>query len=150
MQTPSRQDMKQTTLLVALLLTCVGAQGAADAPAQNEAGRIVGKWIWTRPDTKCVETQEYRADGTLSVVSGEEKTTNTYVLAPEATANGFHKLTVKTVKDSGGKDCFDSDKDGTGITVTHYVMIHPKGNKLMLCHEDSVDHCIGPYQRAKQ
>ena len=142
--------MKRPALAAALVLACLSAQAAAEAPAQSASARIVGKWTWTRPDIKCVETQEYRADGTLSVVSGAERSSNTYVLASEATANGFHKLTVKIVKDSGGKDCFDIDQDHTGATVTHYVMIHPNGDKLMLCHEDSKDRCIGPYQRDKQ
>jgi|PlaIllAssembly_1097288.scaffolds.fasta_scaffold368932_1 hypothetical protein len=142
--------MKGPALAAALVLTCLSAHTAADAPAQSTSARIVGKWTWTRTDTKCVETQEYRADGTLTVVSGAEKSSNTYVIAPEATANGFHKLTVKIVKDTGGKDCFDIDKDNTGTTATHYVMIHPSGDKLMLCHDDSKDYCVGPYQRDKQ
>ena len=142
--------MKGPTLAAALVLTCLSAHTAADAPDQSASARIVGKWSWTRPDNKCVETHEYRPDGTLIVVSGAEKASNTYTVAAEPTANGFHKLTSRVVKDNGGKDCFDAEADRTGATATHYIMIHPSGNKLMLCMDDSKDHCIGPYQRDKQ
>lgn len=64
-------------LLLAAGLPVYAATSAVPPPP----GPIVGKWTWTRSANNCTEVYDYRADGTLHVVSGEEESDSTYRLS---------------------------------------------------------------------
>lgn len=134
---------------LAIALVAFSAQAfSADSPfAKNGNSRLIGKWTWTRPTNSCTEVYEYRADGTLFVVSGDEKSDNTYHLAYEPSLKGFYKITSTIVKDRGGKDCADSETDDTGATDTNFIKFHPSGNQYTVCHEESFEKCFGPLRR---
>src|SRR5256885_4911146 len=85
------------------------------AQAQTPSGHpLLGKWQWTNPQNQCTELYDFRPDGTVPVTSGAEKTDNSYTVAASPDESGFYRLTMKTIKDHGGKDCADDDADSTG------------------------------------
>jgi hypothetical protein len=123
------------------------------APARAEEGGspgIVGKWTWTRTDNACTEVYDYRPDGTLYVESGAEKTDNTYSIASAPDQDGFYKMTLKIVKDYGGKDCADSEEDSTGQEQEVYVLFHSSGNLHAVCRDPNLETCYGPLHRVKE
>lgn len=132
------------TLLTLLMLLLVGVQSVR---AQSAAAHVlVGKWSWTMPNSGCVETHEYRADGTRYVVSGEERSDSRYSITGP-TSKGFMKLTVTTVKDYGGVDCGDGSDDGSGRTWSVFFLVHRTGNAALFCYEESLNDCYGPFTR---
>lgn len=128
--------------ILVLMLACTHPARAQSAAAQM----LVGKWSWTMPRSGCVETHEYRPDGTRYVVSGEEHSDTRYSVAGP-TSKGFMKLTVTTVKDHGGVDCGQGNEDDSGRTSTVFFKVHRTGNAVLFCYEESLEKCYGPFMR---
>ena len=122
--------------------------GLAQAPVAK-SHPLLGKWQWTRAANQCTEVYDFRADGTAQVLSGTEKTGNVYTITPQPDAAGFYLLTMKTVKDHGGKDCSDDTRDSVGLSNTLYLMFEPSKDRHMVCATASPERCIGPLRRVK-
>lgn len=127
----------------ALLVTTAHSQ--TRAPAKNHP--VLGQWQWTRAENRCTEVYDFRADGTVPVQSGEERTDNTYTVSDMPDAAGFYTLTMFTVKDHGGKDCGDDDADNTAMEVVVYLLFEPKLTEFIICTEPAVQSCFGPLRR---
>ena len=134
---------------LAALILPLSFDAMAQTPAPG-AHPLVGKWQWTRPQNKCTEVYDFRADGTAVVTSGAEKTDNTYTVAANPDSNGFFRVTVKTTKDHGGKDCADDETDSTGQESTTYVLFDPNRAQSVMCAEPKLERCFGPLQRLRQ
>ena len=76
--------------------------------ATAQMNPIVGKWQWTRKANNCIETYDYRVDGTLRVVSGAEVSEHTYSISMKPDDKGLYVLKGQMTKTNGGKDCSDS------------------------------------------
>jgi hypothetical protein len=137
--------MKAAILITAALLLLPVAHSADADPAA-----IVGKWTWTRADNACTEVYDYRADGTLQVLSGSETTDNTYSIDAAPDKNGFFKMVLKIVKDHGGKDCADSEEDNTGQEQVVYVLFHSSRELHAVCRDPNLEACYGPLRRVKE
>jgi hypothetical protein len=83
----------------------------------------------------------------VPVTSGAEKTDNTYTVAASPDQNGFYRLTMKTTKDHGGRDCADDEDDSTGQESTNYVTFDPSRTTHIVCIEPKVERCFGPLRR---
>ena len=129
-------------LLVSLLLPMTtSAQDATDNTP------LVGTWVWTRAENRCTEVYDFRRDGVAYVVSGEERTENTFSLSAKPGPVGRRRLVITTTKYYGGKDCADQTEDTTGKPSTSYVLFYPGGRQMILCADESSDHCFGPLIR---
>ena len=127
--------------MVLLAATLVSANAVyAQAPPS-----IIGTWSWTQKSS-CTETYEFRANGTVSIVSGAERTENKYTLGPPDN-NGFFLLTMVITKDNRGRDCSGSDEDDTGHTNVGYVQFHITGDALVICQTPARARCYGPMKR---
>ncbi len=116
---------------------------AAPPPASHP---ILGIWKLTLPDGSCSETYRFRGDGTTLVTSAEEVSESEFTIPAEASAKGFYKLEDKIIKDNGKKDCSGAIMK-IGSKVTHYVHFHPSGSLFLMCADESLDACIGPFRR---
>jgi hypothetical protein len=123
-------------------LTLVAATGAI---AQQPS--IVGTWEWTRKANNCVERYVFRGDGTLSIRSGDENTESTYRIAWSPEPNGRYKLSLATVKDSGGAGCADTAESRTGRQDIVYVLFGGSRTTMILCKSVDGADCIGPLKR---
>ncbi len=129
------------------LSTAASLAVPALAAAQDGAHPLVGTWTWTRGSNACTEMYEFRPDGTAGVVSGDERTDNTYTVSSRPDARGFHKLVLTVTRDHGGKDCADQDRDDTGQQNTGYVRFEPDMNSLVWCRKPNMETCFGPLRR---
>lgn len=132
--------------LAALIALSLSPNGIAQTPAPS-GHPLVGKWQWTRPVNKCTELYDFRPDGTVPVMSGTEKTDNTYTVTATPDHNGFYRLTMTITKDYGGKDCADDETDGTAEESTNYVLFDPSKTMHIVCVEPKVERCFGPLRR---
>lgn len=133
-------------LATAALCTTVLAQKRLPPPNHP----VLGAWQWTDSRNHCTEVYDFRADGTVPVVSGDERTDNAYTISDTPDANGFFTLTLFTVKDHGGKDCGDDETDNTSMENVVYLLFEPKLTEFIICSEPRVEACFGPLRRVRR
>jgi hypothetical protein len=135
----------------AALMLALFQNSIASNPPQPKSSEddIVGTWSWRVPSAvPCIETITFRADGTRSVVSGNERADSTYTI--EAVPfSVFRKLNVKIVKDHGGVDCGGDATDDTGGGFSTYFVIQADRSSVLFCEKPRFDACIGPYLRVR-
>jgi hypothetical protein len=142
---PAFQGVRYATAHAALLSLALLAQSTMAAPpASNHP--ILGIWMLTMPDGSCSETYRFRGDGTTLVSSAEEISESEFAIAAEPSETGFYKLEDRNIKGNGKKDCSGNIMK-TGGKVTHFLQFHPSGNMFIMCVEETLDACIGPFRR---
>ena len=133
-----------TGLLLSLSLTGPFALAAPLAPAPNHP--ILGIWKLTLPDGSCSETYRFRSDGTTIVTSAAEVSESEFTIPEKPSAKGFYRMVDTIVKDNGKEDCLGQVMK-VGTSVTHFVRFHPSGALFLMCATESMESCIGPFQR---
>ncbi|CAG1000038.1 hypothetical protein PLCT2_03019 [Planctomycetaceae bacterium] len=135
-------------LALVFAVTTSAVFGAPINPIRPPIGHpLVGKWQWTRSANNCTEVYDFRPDGTAPVVSGAERTDNVFKVAARPDPNGFYRVTIKVLKDYGGKDCGDDESDSTGVESTSFLLFNPTHNEHLACLEAKPDKCFGPLKR---
>jgi hypothetical protein len=125
----------------------VGAQCAYAAPPQPpQDSPILGIWKLSLPEIGCFEVYRFRGDGTSIVTSAEEVSESEFQIPALPSAKGFYKLEDKVVKDNGKKDCA-GEVMKVGTHATNYVRFHPSGVLFLMCADETMNSCIGPFER---
>jgi len=133
-------------LLVVLVATSVA--GAEPPRPLAKDHPIVGRWTVTLPDGSCSETYTFRPDGTTLVTSAGEIAESTFEISAKPGASGFYKWTDRVVKDNGKKDC-SGEITAVGHTATNFVQFHRSGDIFIMCADESLERCIGPFKRVQ-
>lgn len=139
--------MKRFLFLLLAIAPVASAQAAPPQPTSKEHP-IIGRWMITLPDGSCSETYTFRPDGTTLVTSGEEVAETVFEISARPTASGFYKMTDKLVKDNGKKDCSGAVTE-VGQTATNYVQFNRSGDIFIMCADESLNTCIGPFRRVQ-
>lgn len=129
-----------------LLLLCALSGPALAAPAANHP--IVGIWRLTLPELGCSETYRFRADGTSLVTSAEEVSESEYKIPDKPSAKGYYRLDDRITKDNGKKDCAGAVMK-VGTKATNFIRFHPSGALFLMCADESMEACIGPFERVQ-
>lgn len=132
------------TLTIAILSLVMAASAQAAPPAASHP--ILGIWRLTLPDGSCSEIYRFRGDGTTLVTSAEEISESEFDIPAKPSAKGFYKLTDRIVKDNGKKDCSGAVMK-VGTKATNFIQFHPSGGMFVMCVRESLDACIGPFER---
>ncbi len=137
-------------VLAGLLISLVGfhplGQAAPPAPAANHP--ILGIWRLALPELRCVETYRFRGDGTTLVTSKEEISESEYRIPDQPSEKGFYKLEDRIVKDNGKKDCAGAIMK-VGTQATNFLRFHPSGALFLMCSDETMEACIGPFERVE-
>ena len=134
------------TLTIAILSLVMAASAHSAPPAASHP--ILGIWRLTLPDGSCSETYRFRGDGTTLVTSAEEISESEFDIPAKPSAKGFYKLTDRIVKDNGKKDCSGAIMK-VGTKATNFIQFHPSGGMFVMCVRESLDACIGPFERVE-
>jgi hypothetical protein len=132
-------------VLVGLFLLSALNVAAAAPPADHP---ILGIWKLSLPDLGCSETYRFRADGTTLVTSAEEVSESVYRIPAKPSAKGFYRLEDRIIKDNGKKDCSGVIMK-PGTTATNFIRFHPSGALFLMCADESMNTCIGPFERVQ-
>lgn len=132
--------------LSALSLALFAGSPATAAAAIDPHHPLVGTWTVSIPGSDCTETYVIRADGTTLVTSADEIAESEFEIAPKPSRQGFYKWADTIVKDNGKKDCGGAVTP-VGRTITHYIRFSPDEDKFIICREESLDACFGPFIR---
>jgi hypothetical protein len=136
--------MRTLTGLFACLLAAAALPSQAAAP--SAAHPLLGIWILAIPQLGCSETYHFRGDGTTLVKSAEEVSESEFTVAEKPSAKGFYKLDDKIVKDNGKQDC-SGEIMKPGTRATNYIRFHPSGARFVMCRDETMEACIGPFER---
>lgn len=121
---------------------------AAPPAALSATHPILGIWRLAVPETSCLETYRFRADGTTLVTSAAERSESAFTIPNDADADGFYRLEDRVTKDNGQPDCSGNVMQ-PGASATRFIRFHPSGKMFLMCAEAAMDACIGPFQRVR-
>ena len=116
---------------------CQASPPAADHP-------LLGTWQLVLPVSKCVETYEYRADGTSHTVSAGEETDTVYEVSATPDAHGYYVL-KDTIKKTNAKPDCSGQLTPTDKPVTLYLA--PLRGGFLMCFDPALISCIGPMMK---
>ncbi|VXC78284.1 Putative membrane protein [Massilia sp. 9I] len=120
--------------------------GAQVAPPDHHP--IVGIWKLSLPDLGCSETYRFRPDGTTLVTSAQEISESEYRIPAKPSARGYYRLEDRITKDNGKKDCAGAIMK-PGTTATNFIRFHPSNAIFLMCADESMETCIGPFERVQ-
>jgi len=139
-----RPTMRTLTGLFACLLFTAALPVQAAAP--SAAHPLLGIWVLAIPQFGCSETYHFRGDGTTLVTSADEVSESEFTVAEKPSAKGFYKLDDRIVKDNGKQDC-SGEVMKPGTRATNYIRFHPSGARFVMCRDETMEACIGPFER---
>jgi hypothetical protein len=131
----------RTALGLGLLIAAAACR--ADPPPAGHP--LLGTWELVLPGSKCVETYDYRTDGTSHTVSAAEQTETAYVVAASASAQGSYELTVTVRKTNGKPDC---SGQLTPVDKPFTLYLAPLRGGFLMCFDPALQRCLGPMARA--
>lgn len=135
-------------LLPAVVVCALCSHGAAAAPPPAANHPIIGVWRLAVGDGRCAETYRFRGDGTTLVTSAHEVSESEFAIPAVPSAKGFYKLEDRIVKDNGKRDC-SGEVMAVGTRATNFVRFHPSGEIFLMCATESMEACIGPFERVR-
>jgi hypothetical protein len=131
---------------VVVLFSLFSDAAGAAPPAANHP--IIGVWKLAVGDGRCAETYRFRGDGTSLVTSAHEVSESEFAIVPTPSEKGFYKLEDKITKDNGKQDCSGAVM-AVGTRATNFLRFHPSGEIFLMCASESMEACIGPFERVR-
>ncbi|MGH8852999.1 MAG: hypothetical protein ACREWI_01850 [Telluria sp.] len=116
------------------------------APPANHP--ILGIWKLSLPGLGCSEIYRFRGDGTTLVTSAAEVSESEFRIPDKPSAKGYYRLEDRIVKDNGKKDCAGTIMKA-GTTATNFIRFHPSGALFLMCADETMNACIGPFERVQ-
>nr|WP_314545249.1 hypothetical protein [uncultured Massilia sp.] len=132
--------------LLAGLAFCL-LSSASHAATPSASHPLLGIWTLTIPQLACSETYHFRGDGTTLVKSASEVSESEFTITEKPSAKGFYKFVDHVVKDNGKEDCAGAITK-PGERATNYIRFHPSGARFVMCRDETMEACIGPFERA--
>jgi hypothetical protein len=130
--------------LFACLSLVASVSAAAAAPSASHP--LLGIWILAIPQLGCSETYHFRGDGTTLVKSADEVSESEFTVAEQPSAKGFYRIEDRITKDNGKQDC-SGEIMKPGTRAINFIRFHPSGARFVMCRDETMDACIGPFER---
>jgi hypothetical protein len=130
--------------LFACLSLVASVSAAAAAPSASHP--LLGIWILAIPQLGCSETYHFRGDGTTLVKSADEVSESEFTVAEQPSAKGFYRIEDRITKDNGKQDC-SGEIMKPGTRAINFIRFHPSGARFVMCRDETMEACIGPFER---
>jgi hypothetical protein len=130
--------------LCAVAALGAAAPAAAGVPAASHP--LLGIWVLSIPQLGCSETYHFRGDGTTLVKSAAEIGESEFTVSEQPSAKGYYRMEDRVTKDNGKADCA-GDVTKIGARAVNYLRFHPAGTQFVMCRDESLEACIGPFER---
>lgn len=121
---------------------------AFDRTPLPDSHPFIGQWRFDIPQLNCYEEYHVRKDGTLLVISGQERNESEFPVALYPSANGYYRWTDRILRNNGKPDCSGS-LTPVGHVATNFLLFHRDRNSFLLCAKEDMATCFGPYVRKK-
>jgi hypothetical protein len=129
-----------TGVLIAATTLCYASPPGIGHP-------IIGTWRLYAQEGSCIETWEFRADGTSHNYSGLEESTSQYTISDEPTSAGYYILVDTIVDTNGQPDCLGNTVP-IGDRSVGYLVPAP-GDQFRLCLDLALGDCFTMVRAAK-
>lgn len=129
-----------TAVLIAVATPC-------DAGPPRVGHPIIGTWRLYAQDGSCIETWEFRPDGTSHNYSGLEESTSRYTISDEPTAAGYYVLVDGIVETNGQPDCLGKTVPVGDLAVGYLVLA--ARDQFRLCLDLALSDCFTMVRAAK-
>ncbi|MBW8898986.1 MAG: hypothetical protein JF619_12940 [Massilia sp.] len=136
--------MRTLPRLFACLSLVATVSAAAAAPSASHP--LLGIWILAIPQLDCSETYHFRGDGTTLVKSADEVSESEFTVAEQPSAKGFYRIEDRITKDNGKQDC-SGEIMKPGTRAINFIRFHPSGARFVMCRDETMEACIGPFER---
>jgi len=128
-----------------LVLTLVGC-AAHRTESIDMRLYLVGRWLLV--DGGCQETHEFRADGTFTTASGEERLVGRYEVSAIANSGAPAVITRTVTATNGQKDCEgDVYRDNLNKPIRRYIFFARSGAATSICLDEQGHRCLPPLVR---
>jgi hypothetical protein len=139
--------MRRAALLGSLAAGLAGYAGlACAATGLSPKHPIIGLWRVRVPGTGCFEEYRFQPNGKVHVTSGGEVADSRFEIAAEPSDAGYYHMVDTIEQDNGKPDCL-GEVTPAGNEVKTFVRFDPSGNRFVICEAESLDRCIGPFER---
>lgn len=136
--------MRMLSVLLTLCLVAGSVHAAPEAPRASHP--VLGIWELRVPGSNCLETYRFRGDGTSLVTSHLEVSESEFHVQPQPDDKNFYAWDDRIVKDNGKQDCAGGITT-VGSATRRYLRFAPTDNMFLMCFEESMTRCIGPFRR---
>jgi hypothetical protein len=134
-----RQGLAAGVLIAASTL-CYSSPPKAGHP-------IIGTWRLYVQQTSCIETWEFRTDGTSHNYSGSEDSKSEYTISDDPTPAGYYILVDTIVETNGQPDCL-GNRVPVGDRAIGYL-VPALGDQFRLCIDADLTDCFTMVRAAK-
>jgi hypothetical protein len=134
--------------ILALTLSFPGHLPATETAAISH--HIVGKWQFTHSADACVETHDYRPDGSLLIASGKHESAASYTISQRQNAQGYYELSVQPRTFNDATRCAGNPLAGGSAPYVAYVIFHRTQPLHLLCETSGLEKCLGPLRRVHE
>lgn len=131
-----------------LLLAAGSAPSAVQAAPLRPDHPLLGTWRIDLPDGTCHEVYRIYRNGTSLVTSAAEVSQSRFEISDQPSERGYYRWEDRIVKDNGQPDC-----QGQVMVPDHsainYILMHPDGDQFLMCGDEGLNNCIGPFVRLR-
>lgn len=129
-----------TGVLIAATTLCNGSPPRVGHP-------IIGTWRLYAQGASCIETWEFRADGTSHNYSGLEQSTSQYTISDQPTAACYYILVDTVVETNGQPDCLGNAVPVGDRAVAY--LVPASADQFRLCLDLALSDCFTMVRAAK-
>lgn len=146
-----RMEITALSLSALLSLMSLADENARPKIGTYEMPAIAGLWqlnLENPVNDTCYERYNFGKDGTLSTISGAERTTGTYQLY-YAEEMPLPVLTLSTQYDNNEPDCSGNQIDQSGEQVAVFVKLDSKHNPTTMqwCADSQGQQCFSDFKK---
>lgn len=137
-------------VLAAMAMGAGTAHATEPLPAaaeSNAAHPLWGSWEASASTPACKESLHYQPDGTRQASSGTSQSQGTYRISAKPSLLGFYQLQDTLTQSNGQADCWGDAAPEIGDSRVVYVQFSPKHTQFIVCKEESLKACFGPFTR---
>jgi hypothetical protein len=130
---------------LALLISSFSALSPVGAASPRPDHPLLGTWQLALNNGSCVETSEFRDDGTLHVASAASRNVSEFVVEDDPPGDGHYILRITLASSNGAPDCIGLITPvGTTATVNIRLVA---SDRFIMCVDPMHHTCLGPYKR---
>lgn len=136
-----------TLVRLALLIPSFNVLSSVGAASPRPDHPLLGTWELALSNGSCVETSEFRGDGTLHVASAASRNVSEFVVEDDPAGEGHYILRVTLASSNGAPDCLGLITPvGTTATVNIRLVA---SDRFIMCVDPMHHSCFGPYKRLR-
>jgi len=127
-----------------LLLTVISTAYATEVPPDHP---LLGTWLYDVPGLSCIETYDFKPDGTEHTISREEIGDNQFHVTTTADRLGYFTFQDMVITNNQKQDC-GYNLTPIGNVISGFIIFDRSQQTMYLCTDRTQYQCTGPFVRS--